>query len=211
VPPGVADLRLGDGGSESGRLVVRDLPRGARLTLHDLHLDGPDGLALPDSVALDGARVVTINGIRMAPPGAVRGRVAHDAVVLAISAAADAILVRPAGERLPDLRVVATPATETITPDGDPGLLEALEPGDSLRVEGMVERGYLVAERIVVPRASTLRPRGGDAATRPEASPPRAEPAAPGGRGDAGRGQSGRRGDPPGRGRGGGQGRNRDR
>jgi hypothetical protein len=189
VPSGVADLRLGTDDGEAARLLIRDLPGGATLTLHGIRVQRRGGLAFPARIELRGGPVVTINGIRMAPQERLPGRIREDATVLARSDDAGALLVRPADARLPDLRVVVTDATETVTPDGDPAPLERIEPGDSVYVEGATERGYVIAARLVLPRRSTLRSgaverdaSGGEPAPVPAVSgraapPPSAAPA----------------------------------
>jgi hypothetical protein len=234
VPPGVVDLRLGDNRGEAARLLIHGLPAGAHLSLHDLRLERGTRLVFPSRIDLDGARTVTINGIRMAPPGSVSGRLREQGVLLAVSGAADALLVRPLNERLPDLRVVVTPTTDVTTPDGDPADAELLSAGDTVQVEGAAEQGYLVATRIVAPRSSVLRsaadeeedaaparaarpaPSRSTPATRATAEPrsapapraaerPRPEPAPPA---EARRGPPA---EPPGRGRGQERGRGRGR
>jgi hypothetical protein len=203
VPPGVVDLRLGDADTEVARVLIRDVPSGARLSLQGIWIEPSSRLAFPSRIELEGARVVNINGIRMAPPDRLRGQIREDAVVLAVSGSADALLARPHDERLPDLQVVATPATETVTPDGDPGRLGLVAPGDSIRVEGTAREGYVIASRLVVPRGSVLRSESApDPQPEVAPSPPRErEPAV--------------RREPPGqqrdeRGRGRGRGRGRD-
>ncbi len=157
LPAGTADLRFGGEEGEVGRLMIQELPRGTRLTLADIWIDPSSGLAFPSRIELRGARTVTINGLRMAPPEQLRGRLDEEAVVLALSGEGAAFLARPHDERLPDLRVVLVPATEFVTPDGDPVPEASLAVGDSIRVEGTAEQGYLFATRIVLPRRSVLR------------------------------------------------------
>jgi hypothetical protein len=176
--PGDLALRFGAGEDPVARMELRGLPEGAELELRGIRFDRESGLAFPASVALRGAETVLVNGLRMAPPGALPGRVEADGEVLAISGSADALLVRPADARLPDLRVVVTPATETVTAQGDPASLEGVEPGDSLRVVGMTDDGYLIAGRIVVPGASAARG-AEDAPAAPVAAPAREEAARP--------------------------------
>lgn len=178
VGPGPATLRFARGGDSVARMEVGALPEGASLELRGIRLDGEGGLAFPASVGLDGAATVTVNGLRYAARP-LPGRVEADGTVLAVSDAGDALLVRPADEALPDLRVVVGPLTETTTPDGDPVPAGELARGDSVRVEGRTDGTYVVAERIVAPRSLALRQAGeardenGGAAT-PGAAPPAA-------------------------------------
>jgi hypothetical protein len=209
VAPGMVDVRLGGGDAERGRILIQDLPSGAELTLHAIQVDPRSGLATPARIELSGGDVITINGIRMAAPGRLRGRVREDATVLALSASGGALLARAHDERLPDLRVVVTEATDVVTPDGDPAPLDRLRAGDSIRVEGSAQEGYVIASRVVVPRRSATRsatPEGRqspDAAQReqpPAQRPASTAPAAAGGsearprppRDERGRGREGR-------------------
>ncbi|HEX5724217.1 MAG TPA: dienelactone hydrolase family protein, partial [Longimicrobiaceae bacterium] len=153
---GPVTLRLMAGGDTVGRIEIPDLPAGASVALRGLRVDQTSGLAFPASVELEGARAVLVNGIRMAPAGRVPSEVAVAGTVLAISDDADALLLRPDDAGLPDLRVVVGLATETVTPDGDPAEPAALAPGDSVRVEGRSDSGFVVASRLVVPRRTTL-------------------------------------------------------
>ncbi len=185
VGPGPATLRFARGGDSVARMEVGELPEGASLEIRGIRLDGDGGLAFPASVGLDGAATVTVNGLRYAArplPAQVRA----DGTVLAASDAGDALLVRPADESLPDLRVVVGPLTETTTPDGDPVPAGELARGDSVRVEGRTDGPYVVAGRIVAPRSLALREAGevsggagGGEAASPDATPPAVAAAAP--------------------------------
>jgi hypothetical protein len=185
VEPGMADLRLGDEDGERARLLIEDLPAGASLTLNAVAVDRASRLALPASIGLNGGRIVTVNGIRMAPPDRLPGRIDEGATVLARSSDADALLLRPRDERLPDLRVVVMPATEIRTPDGDPADPASLEVGDSVQVVGPVEGGFLLAERLVLPRRSVLRRSSAPAPAPARGAAPSAPAAAPAGAGAA--------------------------
>lgn len=176
VGPGPATLRFARGDDSVARMEVGALPEGASLELRGIRVDGANGLAFPASVALDGAATVMVNGLRYAArplPAEVRA----DGTVLTTTDAGDALLVRPADASLPDLRVVVGPLTETVTPDGDPVPVGELARGDSVRVEGSTDGGYVVATRIVAPRSLALREAGevaggdgGDAGTAPAAA-----------------------------------------
>ncbi|HEU4561746.1 MAG TPA: hypothetical protein VFS20_28230, partial [Longimicrobium sp.] len=78
-----------------------------------------------------------------------------------------ALLVRPNDAALPDLRVVVGLGTETVTPDSAAIEPTAILPTDSVRVEGRVDQGFVVAARVTV-----LRP-GATASLIPE---PAADP-----------------------------------
>jgi hypothetical protein len=168
APRGPILLRFGDGEEARARMEIRDLPEGAELDLEGIRIDRESGLAFPTSVRLEGAEGVLVNGLRLAPAEAVPARVEEDGVALAVAREAGTLLFRPASARLPDLRVVVTPGTEVVTPDGDPVDVEELEAGDSLRVEGATEAGLVVARRLVVPRALALAAAGGDGGEREE-------------------------------------------
>lgn len=168
LPPGVHHLRIGDGRETLGRMEVRGVPEGGEVVLEEIRVHRESGLAFPAAVRLEAAPTILVNGLRLAPPGALPGEVEEEGVALAVADGEDALLFRPADARLPDLRVVLTPATETVTPDGDPVDREVLGAGDSLRVEGGVESGFVVARRIVLPRGLAVRESPGD--ERPDGS-----------------------------------------
>jgi hypothetical protein len=144
------ELRFAREEREVGRMELRGLPRGATLALRGVSVD--DGLAFPR--ALEGGRAhrVEINGVRFATAAALPDRVDEPTTLLSRSRSGDALLVRPGGDRLPDLRVVVTPGTEIRTPDGDPASLERTDFGDTLRVTGVVENGFVIASQVVIPR-----------------------------------------------------------
>jgi hypothetical protein len=88
----------------------------------------------------------------MANDGALPAEVDAHGAILALTDEHDAILFRPDDASLPDLRVVVGLGTETVTPDGDPVDLASLARGDSIRVKGRADHGFVVAERLTVPR-----------------------------------------------------------
>jgi hypothetical protein len=151
LTPGPVSLRLMRGGDTAAALNLSGLAPGARVRLVDLRVDDASGFAFPRSVELDGAPVVTVNGLRMAPAGRVPREVDVRAAVLAWSSDAGALLVRPDDARLPDLRVVVGLATEVVGTDGGGADATLLEPGDSVRVEGRFDDGYVVASRLTLP------------------------------------------------------------
>ena len=153
IPPGPLELRFAEDDDELGRIGIADLPSGATLSLERIRIDEDENLAFPSAVQIDGADLVTVNGIRMGNPDALPGRVKQEGTVLAINRGADRLLVRPVSEELPDLPVVITPATRVISQDGDSTSLRDLSRGDSLRVEGRGRSGYLYAEQITMTRA----------------------------------------------------------
>jgi hypothetical protein len=153
----VVDLRLDTGGGETARLVLRDLPRRGSVHLDRVWLDERSGTAFPGGVRLDRGRVVEVNGLRMGDARRLPSSVDLDAVVLARSGDAEALLVRPLARRLPDLPLVVTPGTLVTSPDGDPLSLEPVEPGDTLRVRAERTGDFLVALEIVVPRSAATR------------------------------------------------------
>jgi len=188
LSPGPATLHLVRDGDTVGTVSIHNLPAGAEVSLRRLRTDPASGLAFPGELALRGARLVVVNGLRMGASDAVRGQVDEPGVVLARSAAGDALLLRPDDPELPDLRVVLTPATDVVTADGDPVQLVGLAAGDSVRVQGPAEGGFVMAARLVVPRRLALvvgdtgeepppqvqtRSGGGAAAPAPPAPAPR--------------------------------------
>ncbi|HEX8209053.1 MAG TPA: hypothetical protein VF584_02615 [Longimicrobium sp.] len=147
-------LRLLQSGDTVGRIDIADLPPGSRAVLHALRTDARSGRAFPSTVELTGAQSVTVNGIRMMNEGALPATVDADGVVLAASGDHRALLVRPANEQLPDLRVVVTPVTAVLTSDSLAADITTLSIGDSVRVGGNRERGFIVASRLTLPLAS---------------------------------------------------------
>jgi hypothetical protein len=158
-------LRLVQSGDTVGRIDIADLPPGSRAVLHQLRTDPRSGRAFPSTVELTGAQSVTVNGIRMMNADALPDTVNADGVVLAASGDHRALLVRPADERLPDLRVVITPVTAVVTSDSLAADVSTLSVGDSVRVGGKRERGFVVADRLTLSLASaapTVSSDGGD-------------------------------------------------
>jgi hypothetical protein len=147
-------LRLVQSGDTVGRIDIADLPPGSRAVLHALRTDARSGRAFPSTVELTGAQSVTVNGIRMMNEDALPATVDADGVVLAASGDRRALLVRPTDERLPDLRVVVTPLAAIVTRDSLAADISKLSTGDSVRVQGSRERGFIVADRLTLPLAS---------------------------------------------------------
>ncbi|HYW11481.1 MAG TPA: hypothetical protein VE871_05970, partial [Longimicrobium sp.] len=85
LTPGPMTLRLMQGADTSALLNVSGLPAGARLRLEGLRVDGDSRFAFPRSVELDGAEVVTVNGLRMGAPGRIPREVDVRGAVLAWS------------------------------------------------------------------------------------------------------------------------------
>jgi hypothetical protein len=148
---GPASMRLMRGGDTAGVLNVGSLPSGSKLTLHGLRVDEASGLAFPRSIELDGADAVVVNGIRMAPEGRVPENVDAGGAVLGWAPESGAMLLRPQNASLPDLRVIVGPATELVGTDGGQAAASAINPGDSVQVQGRFENGYVLASRITIP------------------------------------------------------------
>lgn len=145
----VVELEFADGEDRLGRMRIEGW-NARELTLRGVWTD--DGVAYATGLA--GESAATVNGLRMAGAAALPRELRVDGVVLSASGRGDAMIVRPDGERLPDLRVVLTPGTSIEQEGGGPPPDE-LRFGDSLRVEGTSEAGYVVATRLVVrPRAA---------------------------------------------------------
>jgi hypothetical protein len=151
LTPGPVSLRLMQDADTAAVLNLSGLAAGTRVRLLDMRVDDASGFAFPRAVELDGAPVVMVNGLRMAPAGRVPRQVDVHAAVLGWSSDAGALLVRPDEARLPDLRVVVGLATEVVGTDGGGADATLLEPGDSVRVEGRSEDGYVVATRLTLP------------------------------------------------------------
>ena len=147
-------LRLVQSGDTTARIDIADLPPGSSVELHALRTDARSGRAFPASIELTGAQSVTINGIRMMNADALPVTVDADGVVLAHASDGSALLVRPANDQLPDLRVVVTPVTQIVTRDSLAANLATLSVGDSVVVRGSAERGYVVADRLILPLTS---------------------------------------------------------
>ena len=158
--PGPVTLELREGGRAVGRIELPNLAAGSSLRMEGLRVEPRSGRAFPSRVELDGAKTVWINGIRMAAPGAVPDPVDAPGVVLAAAEDGSALLVRPDDEALPDLRVVLTPTTQWIA-GGAPVNPRVLEEGDSVRVQGGPEQGYVVAAMLTLPALATALGEGG--------------------------------------------------
>jgi hypothetical protein len=157
------DLRFASDDGDEGRMRILGLRGGSTLSLDGLWIE--DDWAFVTSVGLEGSRVVEINRMRMAPAETLEGDLAIDGTLLALSGGEDALIVRPADDQLPDVRVVVTPATVIESVDGDPVSLSEIDFGDSLTVRGVAEGGYLMAAEIQFPRSVAVgaEPSSGEA------------------------------------------------
>lgn len=166
--PGPVTLEIRDDGKAVGRIELPNLAAGSTLSMEGLRVDRASGRAFPARVGLEGAKVVWINGVRMAEPGAVPRVVSAAGTVLAASDAGDVFLLRPADEALPDLRVVTTPETQWVDAAGGTARPGSLSGGDSARVEGQRDEDHVIASRVTVPGAAVAAdlapplPGGGD-------------------------------------------------
>jgi hypothetical protein len=131
-------LRLLRGGDTVGVLELSGVAAGSSVVLRGVRIDPRTRRAFPSTVELSGTPTATVNGVRVGPLPA---RVDAAGVVLSASRDGAALLVRPADPDLPDLRVVTSPATAGTATAG-------LAPGDSVRVRGETERGFVVADRV---------------------------------------------------------------
>ena len=153
---GPATLRLVRGADTAVTLALDNAPAGAGVVLHGLRTDARSGRAFPRAVELTGVDLLLVNGVRMANNATLPAEVDAHGAILALTDERDAILFRPDDAALPDLRVVVGLATETVTPDGDPVDVRSLGRGDSVRVKGRAEQGFVVAERLTVARRFAL-------------------------------------------------------
>lgn len=146
----LVELEFTEGDDPLGRMRIETTP-GSQLTFDGIWIE--DGTAFVTRIGGEGGEVV-VNGLRMAAVEAVPQRVVAEGIVLAASDEGDALVVRPVPPELPDLHVVVTPGTaiEGVRDEGD-GL--DLEFGDSVRVEGTAEAGYVVATRLVLRRGES--------------------------------------------------------
>jgi hypothetical protein len=183
VKRGVFDLRGLSAGPVTLRLVrgvdtvatvsLHNVPAGTQLELKGLETDPGTGRAFPRSVALNGPPVLLVNNLRMGRGDAVPAQVDARGLVLAASDDRAALLVRPSDAAIPDLRVVMGLATATVAADSTPMELSGVRAGDSVRVEGRADSGFVIATRLTVWRqaAAALReeaPEGELAAAEPE-------------------------------------------
>lgn len=160
---GPVTLRLVRGVDTVGTLSLQNVPAGTQLELQKLQTDGDTRRAFPRSLALQGPPVLLVNGIRMGRADALPEQVDARGTVLAMSDDHAALLVRPFDAALPDMRVVVGLGTETVAPDSTAIEAGAILPTDSVRVEGRVDQGFVVASRITVLRH-------GDTALRPQSA-----------------------------------------
>lgn len=159
---GPATLRLLENDDTVGVIEVATLPGGTELELKGLRVDETTGRAFPSSV--EGVRVATLNGIRVGDPARLPAEVDARGKVLAYAPESGALLLRPENDALPDLRVILPYGVETMTVDGDPVDATQLAAGDSVRVQGRSERGFVLASRLTVPRDVALSDAGGESA-----------------------------------------------
>jgi hypothetical protein len=158
---GPVTLRLLENEDTVGMIEVATLPGGTELELNGLRVDETTGRAFPSSV--EGVRVATVNGIRVGDPARLPAEVDARGEVLAYAPESGALLLRPENDALPDLRVILPYGVETMTVDGDPVDATQLVAGDSVRVQGRSERGFVLASRLTVPRDVALAD-GGESA-----------------------------------------------
>lgn len=144
------DLRFTSEDGAHARMHLSDVDGGSRIHLGDVWID--DDVAYPSYVEIEDGGLLVVNGIRMGDRRALPGDLRVRAVILAAGRSNDAFLARPLDEALADLRVVITPATEVVSPDGDPVRASSAEVGDTVVIAGATESGYLVASRIELGR-----------------------------------------------------------
>ncbi len=138
------DLRFSNG-SESARMHLLGVD--GSLAMSGVWVDGSSGLAFPSAVALDGDRVVLVNGLRFADLSAVPDPVEVEGEVL--GAASGVLAVRPEDEALPDLFAVIDEATEVSDASGGSLSPGRLERGDRVLMEAARSGSRLRALRVV--------------------------------------------------------------
>lgn len=181
---GPVTLRLVRDADTVATLSLQNVPAGTELRLHGLETDGPTRRAFPRSLAVNGPSVLVLNGIRMARGEGLPERVDARGTVLAASGDRAALLVRPNDAWLPDLRVVVGLGTETMSPDSAHVEPATIARGDSVRVEGRTDNGFVVASRITTWRRTVTAMRDtparrSSAEETSGASPPDESPAPP--------------------------------
>jgi hypothetical protein len=159
-------LAFGDEEDVVGWMYLEDLPPRTRLRLERIQVD-ERSLALPGTAALEGGELIWINGLRVGNPRDLPGRVEVEGLVLAVADEAGLMLVRPADEALPDLRVRLDLAADVFTTAGDRGSLATLDFADPVRVEGRTRDGVVLARRVVVPAPPPPDPPPGPRPRRP--------------------------------------------
>lgn len=152
------ELRFTLSDGEEARMRLEGVPAGETVRLDRIWF--ADGLAFTRQVEGGEDGPLTVNGLRLA--GEVPADVNVAGTVLAISDDGDAMIVRPTDLAIPDLNVAVTPASIVRTMDGDPVEADRLSFGDSLRVSGLAQGGYVVAAEIMVPRRTAVSKRGKD-------------------------------------------------
>jgi hypothetical protein len=167
----VVEIEFAEDGERLGRMRIEGW-NGREVGLRGIWVE--DGVAFAS--ALDGEGKATVNGLRMAGVDALPASVGVRGRVLALSRDADALVLRPDDEALPDLRVLVTPGTAFEWDSGEPADVY-VNIGDSLRVEGPVEAGYVVATALILPVPAAEEEIGQVESPMPEAEPaePRAE------------------------------------
>lgn len=158
LPTGPIELRIESAAGAVARMAIGDLPTGGSLALERIRFDEDRGLAFPSAIRVRGADRVMINGIWMAAPGEFPRRVDEAGVIVAIGEDGDALLVRPGRNDLPDLPVVITGETQVLDSSGAESGLELARAGDSVRVEGRSESGYVFARRLRFVSTPRTRP-----------------------------------------------------
>jgi len=164
---GPATLRLVRGADTSATLALDNAPAGAGIVLHGLRTDARSHRAFPRSVELTGTELLLVNGVRMGADGLVPADVDARGAILALSDERDALLLRPDDAALPDLRVVVGLGTRVVGDDGSPADAASLARGDSVRVQGRADHGFVVAERLTVARRLAVLPEPSAAVTEP--------------------------------------------
>lgn len=168
LAPQPALIRIIGMRGDTATLTVDGFPADAEVALWNVRRTG-GGLAFPTTVELQGVNAVRVNGIRMAGAGALPRQVnIQPATVLAVADDGGALLVRPTDAALPDLRVLVASASVTDA-EGEPALTRRLQFGDTVRVHGHSEHGYVIADTLVLPAS----------ARRPAAPPPEPPPVSP--------------------------------
>lgn len=143
------DLRFAVRDGEPARMQLVGLPREGEIWLEGIWIS--DGVAHAARLHAARPEAVTVNGLRMRGVGTMPAQLDAEGTVLAVTRDGDALLLRPADEALPDLRVVITPGTLVRTVEGEPREAEELEAGDPVRVSGQGVEGYVVATEVVLP------------------------------------------------------------
>jgi hypothetical protein len=173
IPHSGADtiaLRFARDDEVVGVMTIAGLLSAPRVALRRVWFD--EGVAFPSDVEVEGAGFVAINGLRMGSSNRLRGAMKVEGTVLAAGGEGEPLLVRPLDSALPDVPARLAVDAVVVTTGGEPGTLRGLTFGDTVRLEGVADGGFLFASKVTVSRRSVVAvpapPEAKPRETRPE-------------------------------------------